>query len=326
MGYLSAVDALNPKFTGKNRDNETALDWFEIRAMSSAQGRFQSVDPANAGASLGNPQTWNAYSYVGNNPLSNTDPSGEGILAILGGIVGTFFGGPMGAIIGFSAGTAGEAALWGPSSNIGAGLPGVGSFTGCGGPLGNCRGFGNEPWSEDSGLASVKDPGRFILEIQRQRDSTFDQLTDLIAGSGDDITFGITRWIRKTTGGEDAVNPCSNSYAAGRWIGTTLSLATGVSGGIKAAGAKATGLEFSHWIPKRFNGPRSLLNGNFVTPARHYLHDPYRFPRGWRDLGPKFNPIVQQLDRIPNVFKGTAIGAAYGAVSAALAAPNCRGN
>jgi RHS repeat-associated protein len=65
-------------FTGKNRDNETGFDWFKVRYMSGAQGRFQSVDPGNAGAALGNPQTWNAYSYVANNPLSYTDPSGLG--------------------------------------------------------------------------------------------------------------------------------------------------------------------------------------------------------------------------------------------------------
>ena len=51
--------------------------------MSGAQGRFQSPDPANAGADPRDPQTWNGYSYVGNNPLTFTDPSG--MLAEAGG-------------------------------------------------------------------------------------------------------------------------------------------------------------------------------------------------------------------------------------------------
>ncbi len=76
MGYLGSPDGSNPKFTGKNRDNESGFDWFEVRHMSGAQGRFQSVDPGNAGAYPEDPQTWNAYSYVGNNPLTYTDPSG----------------------------------------------------------------------------------------------------------------------------------------------------------------------------------------------------------------------------------------------------------
>jgi RHS repeat-associated protein len=79
MGYLNAPDAMGPKYTGKYRDQESTLDWFEVRHMSGAQGRFQSVDPGNAGASIGDPQTWNAYAYVGNNPLSYTDPGGNGV-------------------------------------------------------------------------------------------------------------------------------------------------------------------------------------------------------------------------------------------------------
>jgi hypothetical protein len=35
-----------------------------------------SPDPENAGASLGAPQSWNAYSYVLNNPLNAVDPFG----------------------------------------------------------------------------------------------------------------------------------------------------------------------------------------------------------------------------------------------------------
>jgi hypothetical protein len=33
-------------------------------------------DPYNAGAFLDGPQTWNAYSYVANNPLNAIDPNG----------------------------------------------------------------------------------------------------------------------------------------------------------------------------------------------------------------------------------------------------------
>ena len=65
-----------PRCTGQDRDQETSLDWFQVRSMSGAAGRFQSVDPGNAGADAGDPQTWNGYSYVGNNPMSFTDPSG----------------------------------------------------------------------------------------------------------------------------------------------------------------------------------------------------------------------------------------------------------
>ena len=45
--------------------------------MSSAQGRFTSPDPAGLlAAKPENPQSWNLYSYVMNNPLINIDPNG----------------------------------------------------------------------------------------------------------------------------------------------------------------------------------------------------------------------------------------------------------
>jgi RHS repeat-associated protein len=68
--------AQNYKFTGKERDPESGLDNFGARYDSSSMGRFMSPDPANAGASLDTPQSWNAYSYVLNNPLNYIDPSG----------------------------------------------------------------------------------------------------------------------------------------------------------------------------------------------------------------------------------------------------------
>ncbi len=64
------------KFTGKERDAETGLDYFGARYYSGAQGRFTSVDPDNAGALEDDPQSWNAYAYGRNNPLKYTDPDG----------------------------------------------------------------------------------------------------------------------------------------------------------------------------------------------------------------------------------------------------------
>ena len=92
MGYQSAPDGFNPKFTGQYRDTENFLDYFRARYHSPQQGRFVSVDPENAGAAVANPQTWNGYAYVGNNPLNITDPNGESWITALFGAVG-FIGG-----------------------------------------------------------------------------------------------------------------------------------------------------------------------------------------------------------------------------------------
>jgi RHS repeat-associated protein len=72
-------DAIRQKFTTYQRDGETELDYAQARFYSSKLGRFYSVDPENAGAMEGEPQSWNAYSYALNNPLKYGDPSGLGV-------------------------------------------------------------------------------------------------------------------------------------------------------------------------------------------------------------------------------------------------------
>ena len=62
---------------GKERDSETNLDYFGARYMSSAQGRFTSPDEPLEDQYPADPQSWNLYSYVRNNPLSFTDPTGR---------------------------------------------------------------------------------------------------------------------------------------------------------------------------------------------------------------------------------------------------------
>ena len=92
------------------------------------------------------------------------------------------------------------------------------------------------------------------------------------AGMGDNLSFGLTDMARNALDINDSVNKCAGAYSAGEWAGTALSAATGVAGGIKAAGVKGAGKEFSHWIPNRMGGPRSIWNGNYVSPARHYFY------------------------------------------------------
>ncbi len=81
--YPSATpDLQDVKFTAKERDAETGLDFFGARYFSSAQGRFTSPDWSATPqpipyADLSNPQSLNLYNYMRNNPLSGTDPDGH---------------------------------------------------------------------------------------------------------------------------------------------------------------------------------------------------------------------------------------------------------
>ena len=88
-GY-TADSGIQQKFTGKERDAETGLDYFGARYFSAAQGRFTNPDPlvwqswqsgnddekARFLEFISDPQNFNQYAYVRNNPLSSIDPSG----------------------------------------------------------------------------------------------------------------------------------------------------------------------------------------------------------------------------------------------------------
>lgn len=69
-------DQVRQQFTGYEHDTETDLDFAEARYCSTKQGRFISVDPLHSSAEITEPQSWNRYSYVGNRPLTITDPNG----------------------------------------------------------------------------------------------------------------------------------------------------------------------------------------------------------------------------------------------------------
>lgn len=92
---FSVSDGLRQKFTSKERDLETGLDYFLARYYSAQQGRFTSPDEFTGGpdelfdftgvaaqnptfyADLTQPQSLNKYQYSYNNPLAYVDPDGH---------------------------------------------------------------------------------------------------------------------------------------------------------------------------------------------------------------------------------------------------------
>lgn len=141
---------------------------------------------------------------------------------------------------------------------------------------------------------------------------------DAVAGFGDNLSFNATAFVRDLFD-IGSVDTDSGAYSAGEVAGVAFSTIAGGTAGLKLAGTAGKGLEFSHWIPNRWGGPRSLFNGNFVTRAEHALSDPYRYrfmPRTWKALNPMPSVLIQQWNRIPWVWKGTATGFGYGVTSA----------
>ena len=73
------------KFTGKERDAESGLDYFGARYYGSSMGRFSSPDDGADAvmgvpvpfADLNNPQSLNLYSYVLNNQMASIDANGH---------------------------------------------------------------------------------------------------------------------------------------------------------------------------------------------------------------------------------------------------------
>ena len=83
FGYTASLaDGPAQKFTGKERDNESRLDYFGARYFGAAAGRFTSADAPFADQFAANPQSWNLYSYTRNNPLARVDPDGRFVFTL----------------------------------------------------------------------------------------------------------------------------------------------------------------------------------------------------------------------------------------------------
>jgi RHS repeat-associated protein len=86
--YGEQRDGQRQQFTGHERDNETGLDFAQARFYANVQGRFTSPDMPLADQIEDNPQSWNLYVYVRNNPLIYRDPSGRSCYYQNGSLIG----------------------------------------------------------------------------------------------------------------------------------------------------------------------------------------------------------------------------------------------
>jgi RHS repeat-associated protein len=88
------ADNVMHRYTGQQRDLEgPGLDFFHARYFQGAQGRFTSADPIGGTAlHIQNPQRWDMYAYVVNNPLAYLDPDGRDAIAVKFGNLADGFG------------------------------------------------------------------------------------------------------------------------------------------------------------------------------------------------------------------------------------------
>jgi RHS repeat-associated protein len=71
------------KFSGKEREGYSELDYFGARYFDNNSYRFISVDPIiNKEEALSNPQLWNLYAYCANNPITHLDPDGRDVVLL----------------------------------------------------------------------------------------------------------------------------------------------------------------------------------------------------------------------------------------------------
>ena len=81
---ISNLQPQNYKFTGKERDSESNLDYLGARYYANWMGRFMTPDWAAKPitvpyADFANPQTLNLYAYVGNDPIARADLDGHSV-------------------------------------------------------------------------------------------------------------------------------------------------------------------------------------------------------------------------------------------------------
>jgi RHS repeat-associated protein len=240
----------DPSFTGQNSDTTSTLYDFPFREDSPTQGRWISPDPAGlAAVDPKNPQTWNRYAYVMNNPLALIDPLGtcsqlsyqtntwkDGTVTYSNGQVTFLYDGPCnnpcGPGLGY--GYLGGAIVCGPPGNLGTIMS----------QLQSQMGGGSSSGAANSSPGKPKSPARQQCEQQAAQayaQEKSDAGADALKTGA--ITFGVVE-VGFATGG------CAVGGGAGFLLGSAIAEFTG---GLSSFGGAAVGC-FTGAVDMALNG------------------------------------------------------------------------
>jgi RHS repeat-associated protein len=160
------------KFATYTRDSYTGLDYADQRFYASTYGRFNTPDPANRGALLRRPQSWDMYAYTRGDPVNLYDPNGEctpmrdcigrGIQAV-GGVIQVVGG----AVIIVAAGAA-EIETGGAATALGAGVAlvgGIGQIFSGGLNIGAAFSGNNALGSAATAVNNVTNPAGLVTSV-----------------------------------------------------------------------------------------------------------------------------------------------------------------
>jgi len=85
QGY-AGTDTSRQRYALTERDEATGLDHTDWRKYENQSGRWTSLDPYNGSMSIGDPQSFNRYVYVENDPINYVDSSGLDPIVLFDGI------------------------------------------------------------------------------------------------------------------------------------------------------------------------------------------------------------------------------------------------
>jgi RHS repeat-associated protein len=84
--FFGASNSLRQKYGLTERDDASGMDHTWFRKHENEAGRWTGPDPYGGSMSIGDPQSFNRYSYVENQPTGFVDPSGLKMIMIGGGL------------------------------------------------------------------------------------------------------------------------------------------------------------------------------------------------------------------------------------------------